>query len=76
MTMADAFFSSSYGGDDSKIDDDTILECKICWYKYEPKKGDDYWQIAPGTPFSKLPEHWVCPECDGKKEDFMVVLRD
>ncbi len=73
--MSDAFFGGSYGGDDSKIDDETCLECKICWYIYNPKQGDDYWQIAPGTPFSQLPDHWSCPNCDGRRDDFMV-LRD
>ena len=67
------YIPGSYGGDSSKIDDDTRLECKICWYVYEPDQGDDYWQIPPGTPFSQLPEHWTCPQCDGKKIDFMVV---
>jgi len=69
----DGFFSGSYGGDNSKIQDDTKLECKICWYIYEPSVGDDYWQIQPGTPFSQLPDHWRCPRCDGKKDDFMVI---
>ncbi|MDJ0833526.1 MAG: rubredoxin [Gammaproteobacteria bacterium] len=68
-----AHLPGSYGGDSSKIQDDTRLECKICWYVYEPDQGDDYWQIPPGTPFSQLPEHWTCPQCDGKKIDFMVV---
>lgn len=63
----------SFGGDVSKLSPQTRLECKICWYVYDPEKGDDYWQIAPGTPFSELPDHWTCPECDGKKIDFMVL---
>jgi len=71
--MLGGFFSGSYGGDDRKIQDDTMLECKICWYIYAPDEGDDYWQIAPGTPFSRLPDHWRCPRCDGNKNDFMVV---
>jgi len=69
----DIFFAGSYGGDNEKITATSKLECKICWYIYDPAKGDDYWHIAPGTPFSELPEHWTCPECDGKKNDFMVV---
>ena len=63
----------SFGGDASKINDDTRLECKICWHVYEPTEGDDYWQIPPGTPFAELPDHWTCPECDGNKMDFMVL---
>ncbi len=71
--MGDEFIPGSYGGDASKLKDDTKLECKICWYVYDPAKGDDYWQVAPGTSFAQLPPHWSCPECDGKKHDFMVL---
>ena len=71
--MNQEFLPGSYGGDPGRIGDDTRLECKICWHVYDPAKGDEYWQIPPGTPFSKLPEFWSCPECDGKKEEFMVV---
>ncbi len=67
------FSSGSYGGDSSKLTDDAVLECKICWWQYDPAEGDDYWQIPPGTPFAKLPEHWSCPHCDRRREDFMVV---
>jgi rubredoxin len=67
------FFGGSYGGDNSKIDDASRLECKICWYVYDPREGDDYWQVPPGTPFSQLPAHWSCPNCDGRKDDFMVI---
>ncbi|WP_372885500.1 rubredoxin [Shimia sp.] len=73
-TGADLGFSGgSFGGDVSKLSDRSVLECKICWWQYDPKTGDTYWQIPPGTPFSKLPEHWSCPNCDGRREDFMVV---
>ncbi len=67
------FVPGSYGGDPDKLHDDAKLECKICWHVYDPAKGDEYWQIPPGTPFSQLPEHWSCPECDGKKWDFMLL---
>ena len=69
----DVFFNGSYGGDNSKLSPDSKLECKICWYLYDPANGDEYWQIAPGTPFAGLPAHWTCPECDGNKDDFLVV---
>jgi [NiFe] hydrogenase assembly HybE family chaperone len=66
-------FEGSYLGDASKIADDTKLECGICWHVYDPAEGDDYWQVAAGTPFSKLPDHWRCPVCDAEKEKFMVI---
>jgi len=71
--VSTGFFAGSYGGDNAKITDATRLECKICWYVYDPKEGDDYWQIPAGTPFSKLPDHWTCPNCDGDKDGFMVL---
>lgn len=66
-------FNGSFGGDTSKLKDSDVLECKICWWQYMPQEGDAYWQVCAGTPFSKLPDHWSCPNCDGRREDFMVV---
>lgn len=71
--MSDHFFAGTYGGDNTKISATTRLECKICWHIYDPAEGDDYWQIPAGTPFAALPDHWTCPNCDGRREDFMVV---
>ncbi|MEW5963593.1 MAG: rubredoxin [Pseudomonadota bacterium] len=71
--MTDKMFESSYGGDAARIRTGAKLECKICWHIYDPAEGDAYWQIPPGTAFVDLPEHWSCPNCDGKKSDFMVL---
>ncbi len=68
------FFDGSWDGNPESIGADTQLECKICWYVYDPKMGDDYWQVPAGTPFYSLPNEWSCPECDGRKDDFMVVV--
>jgi rubredoxin len=69
-------FEGSFLGDVSRIADDSRLECKICWYVYDPAIGDAVWQVPPGTPFTKLPEHWKCPECDGLRQQFMVLTDD
>jgi rubredoxin len=45
-------------------------QCSICGYIYDPQKGDPDSGIAPGTPFSDLPEGWVCPVCGAAKSDF------
>ena len=66
-------FEGSYLGDESQLNDSTVLECKICWYQYQPSEGDEYRQIAAHTPFSQLPDDWRCPQCDGDKDQFMVV---
>ena len=47
-------FEGSYLGDRARVADDARLECKICWYVYDPAEGDPQWQIEPGTPFPRL----------------------
>lgn len=69
-------FEGSYLGHAERIADDARMECKICWHVYDPQQGDDYWQIPAGTPFSALPVHWRCPECDGEREQFMLLSDD
>jgi rubredoxin len=38
-------------------------KCSVCGCVYDPELGDPGSGIAPGTPFEKLPDGWVCPEC-------------
>ncbi|MGD2138589.1 MAG: hydrogenase expression/formation C-terminal domain-containing protein [Gammaproteobacteria bacterium] len=72
-TMNKAFLPGSCGGDTVRLRDDARLACKIPWYVYAPALSDAYWQIPPGTPFSRLPDHRTCPECDGRRDGFMLV---
>lgn len=46
--------------------------CKICNYIYDPTIGDPDGGIAPGTPFEKIPDSWVCPICGAAKSEFVV----
>lgn len=69
----DSFFSGAYSGNRANLKADDRLECKICWYLYDPAEGDSYWQIPPGTPFAELPDHWSCPNCDSSKAGFLLV---
>ncbi|ABI57364.1 rubredoxin [Alkalilimnicola ehrlichii MLHE-1] len=69
-------FEGSYLGDASRIAPETRMECKICWYVYDPEEGDPESQVAAGTPFADLPSDWVCPVCEGAREQFMVVPDD
>ncbi len=60
-------------GDFSRLSDDTKLECRICWYLYDPAEGDSEQQIPPGTAFRELPGHWRCPQCDAEPGGFLPV---
>ncbi|MCP1242695.1 [NiFe]-hydrogenase assembly chaperone HybE [Acetobacter lambici] len=66
-------FEGSYLGDATRLPDDAIMECKICWSVYDPAEGCVVWQVPPHTPFASLPDYWRCPTCDGAKDQFMVV---
>jgi len=44
--------------------------CTVCSYVYNPAVGDESSGIKPGTPFSDLPDDWVCPECGVGKDMF------
>ena len=66
-------FEGSYLGDAERLAEDSRMECKICWHVYDPAVGDPVWQIPAGTAFAALPEHWRCPECDGERDQFMVL---
>lgn len=45
-------------------------KCNICGWVYDPAVGDPDGGIAPGTPFEKIPDDWVCPMCGAGKSDF------
>jgi rubredoxin len=59
----------------NRLADDAKLECRICWYVYDPEVGDETEQIPPGTPFLELPEYWRCPQCDSEPDAFLPVSR-
>ena len=44
--------------------------CDVCGYIYDPAKGDPDRGITPGTPFEKIPDDWVCPDCGVGKDQF------
>lgn len=47
--------------------------CTVCGYIYDPANGDSSAGIPAGTPFDKLPDNWVCPECGVAKDMFEKV---
>ena len=44
--------------------------CDMCGYIYDPAEGDPDNGVAPGTPWEKVPEDWVCPLCGVSKDQF------
>lgn len=48
-------------------------KCSVCGWIYDPDVGDQDSGIAPGTPFERLPDEWVCPVCGAAKSAFEKV---
>ena len=59
-----------------RIEDDTKMQCKVCWYVYDPAQGCPESQTPPGTPFKQLPDWWTCPECGNSKDVFLPFDED
>lgn len=49
------------------------FRCVVCGYVYGPKVGDPENNVPPGTPFSDLPDDWLCPLCGAGKSLFTAV---
>ena len=61
------------GADAPCVGPATRLECRVCWYVYDPALGDEVWQIPAGTAWSELPAHWSCPTCSTTKDGFLAL---
>lgn len=44
--------------------------CTVCGWIYEEEAGYPEEGIDPGTPWSEVPEDFVCPRCSVGKELF------
>ena len=41
-----------------------------CGYVYDPENGEPEKDVAPGTPWEKVPEDFECPICGLGKDAF------
>lgn len=45
--------------------------CPVCGYVYDEEAGHPESGLAPGVPWSEVPEDWTCPECAVRKPEFV-----
>lgn len=50
-----------------------VWVCMGCGHEYDPKYGDPENGVAPGTEFERIPDDWVCPECNKEKSHYIKV---
>jgi len=51
-------------------DDDQPMLCTVCQWIYDPALGEPDQLVAPGTPWARVPESFLCPGCGIGKEVF------
>lgn len=49
--------------------------CTVCATIYNPALGVLEDGIAPGTPFEKIPENWMCTVCGSPKISIFYFLK-
>ena len=54
----------------------SAMQCKVCWYVYDPTIGCEEWDIEPGTSFNDLPKHFTCPQCGNDKSVFLPFEKE
>lgn len=48
--------------------------CVVCGFIYHEAEGWPEEGIAPGTPWSEVPDDWCCPDCGVGKDDFEPLI--
>ncbi|GAJ50771.1 putative anaerobic nitric oxide reductase flavorubredoxin [Aeromonas salmonicida subsp. masoucida NBRC 13784] len=51
-------------------DDDQPMLCTVCQWIYDPALGEPDQLVAPGTPWARVPDSFLCPGCGIGKEVF------
>lgn len=56
-----------------RIGPQTKMQCKVCWYVYDPQEGCEEFDIPSGTAFNDLPDYFTCPGCGNEKSGFLPL---
>lgn len=52
------------------------MQCSVCQWIYDPLKGEPMQGVEPNTPWTEVPEGFLCPECSLGKEVFDELARE
>ncbi|KPD03379.1 anaerobic nitric oxide reductase flavorubredoxin [Moellerella wisconsensis] len=56
----------------SDVDLGPRMQCSVCQWIYDPKLGEPMQGVEPNTPWSEVPDNFLCPECSLGKDVFDV----
>ena len=52
------------------------MQCSVCQWIYDPEQGEPNQDVQPGTPWSEVPDNFLCPECSLGKDVFDVLASE
>ncbi|SQI97400.1 anaerobic nitric oxide reductase flavorubredoxin [Klebsiella oxytoca] len=52
------------------------MQCSVCQWIYDPEQGEPNQDVQPGTPWSDVPDNFLCPECSLGKDVFDVLASE
>ena len=52
------------------------MQCSVCQWIYDPATGEPMQDVAAGTPWSEVPDTFLCPECSLGKDVFDVLATE
>ncbi|NPE60998.1 anaerobic nitric oxide reductase flavorubredoxin [Dickeya dadantii] len=57
----------------STSQDNDRMQCSVCQWIYDPAIGEPMQDVTPGTPWSDVPDSFLCPECGLGKDVFNPI---
>ncbi|MEM5506763.1 anaerobic nitric oxide reductase flavorubredoxin [Shewanella frigidimarina] len=55
------------------MSDSQNMLCTVCNWVYEPVLGEPNQEVEPGTPWSEVPDFFLCPDCGLGKDVFVPI---
>ncbi|ATM99068.1 MULTISPECIES: anaerobic nitric oxide reductase flavorubredoxin [Proteus] len=52
------------------------MQCSVCQWIYDPAVGEPMQNVQPNTPWSEVPDSFLCPECSLGKDVFDALAKE
>lgn len=52
------------------------MQCSVCQWIYDPAVGEPIQDVQPNTPWSEVPDSFLCPECSLGKDVFDELAKE
>ena len=75
VTASESAESECCSAKNTQTESECML-CTVCQWIYDPKQGEENQGVAAGTPWSEVPDYFLCPDCGLGKDVFEPVAQE